>query len=115
MSHELIEPDAQTTPAEKWQEIRNRLYALACIIVTGLFVMGVIDGVDRGNEFVDILFSAVDNIVAIASLAMAWNKSRLSKTVTLDIPANAVTAIEIDDTVTIAGPGSPMKTGTIIS
>lgn len=100
---------------EQWQVIRNKGYALAGTVVTALFILGVIGDVQEGTKFVDLLFSAADNIVALVGLVIAWTKSRPSKTVTLNLPANDVEFVSMTDSRFIAGPASPEKTGTLIS
>ena len=102
---------------EKWQGIRNTLYAVAGSLTAILAAVGFIDQ-SKGAEALTLANSGLDLIgaaIALDGLGVAWWKSRKGKVTTLSIPTAQVLSYTTLEGKVIAGPGNPLPTGTVIA
>lgn len=100
---------------EKWQSVRNKIYAVIGSVLGILVVLAVVDQAssDLILGLADDGLDIVGQAVGLVGTALAWWKSRSSVTV-LSIPAASVDTVQTIDGSVVAGPANSAQTGTIL-
>lgn len=101
---------------EKWQEIRNKIYAVAGVIALLLMTLGIIDEAqsDEAVNIVNLILQLVGEGITLYGLVLAWWKSLSSKVTTIEIPSKNVSEVILTDGKVLAGPANPSTTGSVL-
>jgi hypothetical protein len=102
---------------EKWQEIRNKIYAVATVVLLLLVTLGWIDQArsDEAVNIVNIALQIAGEVITLYGMVLAWWKSRPSKVTTIELPSKVVSEVITTDSKVVAGPASASKTGTVLA
>lgn len=101
---------------EKWQEIRNKIYAIAGVVALLLMTVGVIDKAqsDEAVNIVNLVLQLIGEGLTTYGLILAWWKSLPDRVTTIELPSKVVSEVIVTNGAVIAGPANPSPTGAVV-
>jgi hypothetical protein len=98
------------------QELRNKVYAVASLVLALLITLGVVDQAhaDEALTLTNGILDLVGQGFALAGLIVAFVKSLPSKTTTIDLPKAVVDSVNTTEGVVVAGPANALPDGTVL-